>query len=994
MINSQHKMNRYPGLRSFETNEGELFFGRSREIIELMERVKSDIMTVVFSKSGYGKSSLINAGINSELIKNNYYPIRIRFQPQRGLDLGNPINIVLEKLQFEYESFFQRYEKADTENKELIPSLQNLILTIPLNYEKSIPFQLWEHIKLYKFPAPFKPIFIFDQFEELFGYDKEEQEKFLNQLAELIHEQPPSRVINWLLNVAPNYESRTENQMQWVKQPSIKFLFAIRSDRLYQLNQVEDFIPLILRNLFELKPLYGPQAKEALIRPALINIPDKFSSPIFKYDNATVELILKTLKNEKGEIDSSQLQMLCSYIEFAVKEISVNLYTDTDYVVDKIIIPDKQTIEGIIAKFYEDQIMTLDESDRDAAKYMIEDELVEGGQRVGVAASRIRRRLGVRADVILDQLQETRLIRLDETHLGYTFELSHDTLIIPVERSKKKRQENETKKLLQLKDEEIAKVNETKRIYLTGVYVLLLVSAVALYFLMKTIIVGKENRKLYNSMIKAISDNQYKLGRYDLAFRLWHRIDKPRPHIPYFAPFMGRRVNISEEGYVVVKYGDNTFSVFELIDKVNNKYRDIYFEQPIAPYSRFWLAGHSLVFVEAMDNREGKSPTIIYNLKERRRIFKGKMATPTGDFNSLLSPKGLFVQLMDTTNRPHLYRIGSDTIHEVNSFTNKLQNYPNRFGNLYKLNYNSNERNTLLFTNDSSFIFNLGLSDSVHVVNNVNSGSYSTSGKFLALFKNKQDIVLINKKKSKPFIFFPIDLPESAKISKWCFNKDESKLIIIYEDESLKSRWLLSINTNEEVVKPPQNIENGKCWLLPFADRLIIENRDKNGLVHSPIIYDLLSGKCVNFPNSKGYGITLAGKTNVILRDNLRKHFLFNAQSGYLFNLKDDDTQNSRQFAFLCDSTTDRGLVVRYDKTVSIIQFKNWLKTSIHINEYESKLIEVKLVNNKIGLSFNGNPDICLFLNNDLNNAKFLANYGYPSLSINKQVQLLGFAQK
>ncbi|AQA24410.1 AAA ATPase domain protein [Rhodococcus sp. MTM3W5.2] len=59
----------YPGLRAFETSEHRVFFGRSREITQIAERLRSPaeraartILTVV-GPSGCGKSSLIRAGV-------------------------------------------------------------------------------------------------------------------------------------------------------------------------------------------------------------------------------------------------------------------------------------------------------------------------------------------------------------------------------------------------------------------------------------------------------------------------------------------------------------------------------------------------------------------------------------------------------------------------------------------------------------------------------------------------------------------------------------------------------------------------------------------------------------------------------------------------------------------------------------------------------------------------------------------------------------------
>ncbi|MBL7775680.1 MAG: hypothetical protein JNK89_06730, partial [Saprospiraceae bacterium] len=71
---------RYPGIRAFERAETGQFFGRQRETAELFSTVKVKPLTVLFAKSGIGKTSLINAGLTPLLEQNGYFLIKIRLQ--------------------------------------------------------------------------------------------------------------------------------------------------------------------------------------------------------------------------------------------------------------------------------------------------------------------------------------------------------------------------------------------------------------------------------------------------------------------------------------------------------------------------------------------------------------------------------------------------------------------------------------------------------------------------------------------------------------------------------------------------------------------------------------------------------------------------------------------------------------------------------------------------------------------------------------------------
>ncbi|HSB70889.1 MAG TPA: hypothetical protein VLT62_16305 [Candidatus Methylomirabilis sp.] len=55
--------NPYPGLRAFEPDEHELFFGRERETDELRRRLRTTRLLAVIGSSGSGKSSLVRSGL-------------------------------------------------------------------------------------------------------------------------------------------------------------------------------------------------------------------------------------------------------------------------------------------------------------------------------------------------------------------------------------------------------------------------------------------------------------------------------------------------------------------------------------------------------------------------------------------------------------------------------------------------------------------------------------------------------------------------------------------------------------------------------------------------------------------------------------------------------------------------------------------------------------------------------------------------------------------
>src|ERR1700687_279031 len=61
-------LNPFPGLRAFEPEEDSLFFGRERQIDELLRRLRDNRFLAILGTSGCGKSSLVRSGLIPSLL--------------------------------------------------------------------------------------------------------------------------------------------------------------------------------------------------------------------------------------------------------------------------------------------------------------------------------------------------------------------------------------------------------------------------------------------------------------------------------------------------------------------------------------------------------------------------------------------------------------------------------------------------------------------------------------------------------------------------------------------------------------------------------------------------------------------------------------------------------------------------------------------------------------------------------------------------------------
>ena len=70
--------NPWKGLDSYQ--ETDRLYGRDDEVDELMSRIEYNVQTVLYSRTGIGKSSILKAGIYPKARKAGMFPVSIRLQ--------------------------------------------------------------------------------------------------------------------------------------------------------------------------------------------------------------------------------------------------------------------------------------------------------------------------------------------------------------------------------------------------------------------------------------------------------------------------------------------------------------------------------------------------------------------------------------------------------------------------------------------------------------------------------------------------------------------------------------------------------------------------------------------------------------------------------------------------------------------------------------------------------------------------------------------------
>lgn len=402
---------RYPGAQPFSIEQTQVFFGRKTETTRLHRLIRLEPLVVLYARSGMGKSSLLNAGLLPSIrLEGRYRPLSIRLGAWTEGKAETPLEMTRERIRQEHGSLASPFD--------------------PLAAPEG---SLWETLKAAQAAQPQPLLLIFDQFEELFTYPPEAVRAFGASLSEALFTRIPQRyrtALEQQLEADP--EALDETLLQALEAPlDLRVVMAIRSDRLSLLDGLTGELPTLLKNLFELPPLDDAAAREAILEPAKYR-DDAFDSPAFTYAPAALDGLVSYLTQQGSQrIESTQLQILCQSVERKV-------HTEGQVIAAA----DLGDLAAVTAGYYGEQLALLgDEAAQLPARRLIEEGLVfeEEERRLSMYEGQIFRTYGLTPEQ-LRALVDAHLLRAEPSlQGGYTYELSHDTLVAPVLEAKHKR---------------------------------------------------------------------------------------------------------------------------------------------------------------------------------------------------------------------------------------------------------------------------------------------------------------------------------------------------------------------------------------------------------------------------------------------------------------------------------------------------------------------------------------------------------------------------
>lgn len=567
--------NPWKGLNFYK--EGEILYGRDDEIQSLALYVFNNIQTVLYGKSGIGKSSVINAGIFPLARKEGLFPIPIRLKHDQDT------------------SYIEQIRTAFIESgigiKEILPAIDE--------HRES----LWEYLHRHTFfekesKEAVRPLIVLDQFEEFFTLQHDENKKkaFFSELADLLNEVTPQYIINANNNneAKSNKGKRSkvedsgfvldlglsgaDDSVEYITDSLFNIVFTIREDFLSYLERYTKFIPVMKSNRYALLPLNEEQAKDIIMKPVpgLVDIDvakliiqkvtgrTDFSlgnAPEIDVDAAVLSLYLSRLYIKKGDDDAT---------------ISRELVDESS--------------KDIIKDFYEKSVSDLPETDVEK----IEDQLLtHDGRRNNVSRNDLLKE-GVSEDSLFTLVEKRKLLRQFSYQDDMRVEYMHDILCPIVNERIEKReeakrkaeeqrlQEEQHRKFLaeeQRKREEIERKNREEQNRLRE----------------EAIRIREKNRRRITAIILVV----FFIG---IVFSSWYVLTR-LPYSEYYGNYtlingwpngLGKEIKgketkerlmvhyrLTRKGYLPSKYGGKPFTRVDVLDANDNITTNKFIETPI-----------------------------------------------------------------------------------------------------------------------------------------------------------------------------------------------------------------------------------------------------------------------------------------------------------------------------------------------------------------------------------------------------------------------------
>lgn len=390
--------NPYVGPRPFQP--GEKLYGRDDEIYDLLDLLIAERIVLLYSPSGAGKTSLIQAGLLPELVEEGFQALpvmRVSLEPSRELLAGLPHNRYILSLLLSLE------QDVPTARQVPLPDLTRMTLAEYLERRTSGPAR--DDQEAAHTAEPSKIVLLFDQFEEIITInptDHDAKVEFFTQVGAALR-----------------------HRDYWA-------LFSMREEFPARLDPYVRHVPTRMTNRFRLELLDVASAIAAIQEPAQ-DIDVTFTA------NATTKLVddLRRVRIQQPDgmieerpgiyVEPVQLQVVCYRLWnhlpediTEIREADIRAAGDVD-----------TALAGYYAERVHEIAAQTGVTERTIREWFLHHLITDQGIR-GQIVKEAHETQGL-ANAAIEELVDAHLVRAEQRRGVTWYELAHDRLIEPVQ---------------------------------------------------------------------------------------------------------------------------------------------------------------------------------------------------------------------------------------------------------------------------------------------------------------------------------------------------------------------------------------------------------------------------------------------------------------------------------------------------------------------------------------------------------------------------------
>ncbi|RPH63200.1 MAG: hypothetical protein EHM81_00600 [Chloroflexi bacterium] len=395
--------NPYVGPRAYDIQDKDRLFGRDRDITALYRLLIAERIVLLFSPSGAGKTSLVQAGLLPKMQSKGFDILpTIRLKQEIPADLAGKEGVNRYALSMILS--LEEGENPPEENHDYSEKIAALTIKEYLDLRLIAASQGTEN------PGDHNFLLIFDQFEEILSVDPDDKEgkrKFFSQLGEAL-----------------------EERSYWA-------LFVIREDYVAALDPYLRFIPTRFTNTYRLDFLDKSAAQQAICKPPQMAGVD--------FTDEAAEMLINDLRSIRVQrqdgsweadpqfgryVEPVQLQVVCFQLWNRIDD--ANAITEEH-------IKSLGNVDQALANYYAEQVALAEKKvnvpEKEIRSWFENQLITPSGIRTQIMWE--EKASGGLSNVAILYLEETHLIR-GETRRGVKwYELAHDRLIEPIRANNK-----------------------------------------------------------------------------------------------------------------------------------------------------------------------------------------------------------------------------------------------------------------------------------------------------------------------------------------------------------------------------------------------------------------------------------------------------------------------------------------------------------------------------------------------------------------------------